>query len=79
MEFFNHNNAALCNEAERIVKDLDGVKRWREHILNSVFDKLEAGFMIRTATGHKSVPFKVKDVKGIVDNVVAIDEMMQQH
>ena len=79
MEFFNHNNAALCTEAERIVNDLDGVKSWRDHILDSVCDKLEAGFMTRTATGFESVPFKVGDVKGIVDNVVARDEMMQQH
>lgn len=79
MEFFNHCTQELYNEAARLCQELDGVERWKDQILCEVVDDLEKGWMERHATGWESQPFNVGEVKGIVDKVVALDEMMQQH
>lgn len=68
-KFYNHCTQELYNEAARLCQELDGVERWRDHILELVVDDLERGWMFRHHTGYESQPFKKSDVESIVDRV----------
>lgn len=74
MTFYNHCTAELSNEAKRVISTKNWHPTYKRQLLLRVEDMLEAGNMIRTNTGAKSVPFKISDVDRIVTIVSDRDE-----
>ena len=74
MIFYNHCTTQLSNEAKRVISIKTWHPTYKEQLLSRVEDMLEAGNMIRTNTGGKSVPFKISDVESIVTIVSDRDE-----
>jgi hypothetical protein len=66
MKFYNHCTTELSNEAKLIISTKTWHPTYKEQLLCRVEDMLEAGNMIRTNTGGKSVPFTIADVDSIV-------------
>jgi len=75
MTFYNHCTAELSNEAKRVISTKNWHPTYKEQLLSSVEDMLEAGKMIRTEHGGYTVPFKVSDVDSIVTIVSDRDEL----
>jgi hypothetical protein len=74
MKFYNHCTAELSNEAKRVISTKTWHPNYKEQLLSRVEDMLEAGNMIRTNTGGKTVPFIIRDVDTIVTIVSDRDE-----
>ena len=76
MEFHNLCNTELYNEAKRIIDaKTDWVDGYKSQTLSSVIDQLECGVIIRTAHGGYATPYKISDVKAIVENIAFRDEV----
>jgi len=69
MKFYNHANTSLYNEAIKIISNETWANSYKRQTLNNVVDELEKGIMLTTETGGYTVPFRVSDVKSIVDIV----------
>tara|TARA_R110000851_G_scaffold119780_9_gene247800 strand:+ start:50 stop:274 length:225 start_codon:yes stop_codon:yes gene_type:complete len=74
MEFYNHCTKELSNEAKRIIDANKWHPSYKEGLLSRVEDMLEAGNMMRTKTGGKTIPFNISDVGAIVTIVSDRDE-----
>jgi hypothetical protein len=74
MEFYNHCNQELYDEAKRVISTFDWHPSYKSQTLSSVVDELERGIMIRTETGGYTIPFEVSDVKDFVRIVSKRDE-----
>ena len=70
MKFYNHCNIKLYNEAAKIIELTTWADVYKEQTLDNVADELESGRMIRTNHGCYTAPYRINDVKGIV-NIVA--------
>lgn len=66
MRFYNHCTEQLSNEAKRVISTKTWHPTYKTQLLPRVEDMLEAGRMIRTSTGAKSIPFDLSDVESIV-------------
>ena len=76
MNFYNLCSAKLYTEAKTIIEaKTDWVEAYKSQTLSSVIDELERGVMIRTANGGHTAPYKVSDVKSIVENIALRDEV----
>ena len=69
MKFYNHCNIKLYNEAAKIIELTTWADVYKEQTLDNVSDELESGRMIRTNHGFYTAPYRINDVKGIVDIV----------
>ena len=74
MKFYMHCNIQLYNEAAKIIELTTWADSYKKQTLNNVSHELECGRIIRTKYGGHTVPFRINDVKGIVDIVSDRDD-----
>jgi len=66
MKFYNHCTTELSNRAKLVISNKTWHPNYKEQLLSRVEDMLEAGNIMPTDTGSKSVPFTIADVDSIV-------------
>tara|TARA_R110001632_G_scaffold120720_2_gene233422 strand:+ start:1142 stop:1375 length:234 start_codon:yes stop_codon:yes gene_type:complete len=67
MNFNNHCNEALYTKAAEVISNIESDQKWKEYLLLETVDLLERGRMFRTSSGGETAPYRVSDVKMLVD------------